>query len=155
MTRSRASARDAGTRTETLVAGYLATHVDDRIERRTRNGTKDRGDIGGLRHMGQRIVIEVKDTARWTPSTWLAEAELERCNDDAGVGIVVCKRIGKGAAADQLVMLTLADLVSLLTGTRPGQEPRPHAPIKIGMYAGDTCAECGENWPCADSEAVS
>lgn len=122
VTRNRASAKSAGTRTESLVTAYLAEHVNDAIERRARSGAKDRGDVGGLRHMGQRITVEVKDTARWTPSSWLAEAEIERRNDDAGVGIVVAKRIGKGNAADQLVMLTLADFVSLITGARPGDD---------------------------------
>lgn len=107
---------------ERLVADYLRDNVDDRIDRRVRTGAKDRGDIAGLRHMGQRIVVEVKDTARWTPAAWLAEVEIERRNDDASVGIVVCKRIGKGAAGDQLCMLTLNDLVSLLTGTRPADD---------------------------------
>ena len=38
MTRSRASARAAGTRFERAVADYLATHVDDRIDRRVGTG---------------------------------------------------------------------------------------------------------------------
>lgn len=119
MVRNHRSAKSAGTRLETSVAGYLNLLVDDRIERRARNGGKDRGDISGLRHMGQRLVVEVKDTARWTPGAWLNEAELERGNDDAGVALVVCKRVGKGQPGDQLVMLTLKDFVSLLTGERP------------------------------------
>lgn len=119
MTRNHRSAKAAGTRLETAVATYLATHVDDRIERRSRNGQKDRGDISGLRHMGERLVVECKDTTRWTPATWLAEAELERGNDDALAGLVVAKRRGKADPADQLVLLTLRDLVALLTGVRP------------------------------------
>lgn len=119
MTRNHASAKAAGTRLETAVAGYLRAHVDDGIERRARNGGKDRGDLSGLRHMGQRIVVEVKNTARWTPGAWLSEAEIERGNDDAGVGLVVCKRVGRSSPGEQLVMLTLRDLVSLITGTRP------------------------------------
>lgn len=121
MARNHRSAKAAGTRLETAVAGYLRTHVDDGIERRARNGGKDRGDLAGLRHMGQRIVVEVKNTARWTPGAWLTEAETERCNDDAGVALVVCKRVGRGQPGEQLVMLTLADLVSLLTGERPDE----------------------------------
>ena len=118
MSRSRTSAKQAGTKFETLVAGYLNAHVDDRIERRAKAGGKDRGDIGGLRHMGQRVVIECKDTARINLAGWAAEAEIERGNDDAVAGIVVHKRHGKGQAGDQWVTLTLADLVALLTGSR-------------------------------------
>lgn len=122
MTRNRRSAKAAGTRFESLIVAYLQHHVDDRIERRAKSGAKDRGDISGLRHMGQRVVPELKDTARWTPSTWLGQAEVERLNDDAGVGLVICKRVGKSDAADQLVMLTVRDFVSLLTGSRPPED---------------------------------
>lgn len=119
MTRTRASARTAGTRFESLVVAYLAEHVDDGIERRAKSGAKDRGDISGLRHMGQRIVAECKNTARLDLAGWAAEADEERRNDDAGVGVVIHKRHGRGAAADQWVTMTLADLVSLLNGGRP------------------------------------
>jgi hypothetical protein len=119
MSRSRASARKAGSTFETLIADYLAEHVDDRIERRTRNGAKDRGDISGLRHMGERVVIECKDTARLDLAGWLAEAETERGNDDAVAALVVHKRHGKADPAEQLVTMRLLDLVALLTGTRP------------------------------------
>lgn len=118
MSRTRASAKAAGTRMETLVADYLAKHIDDRIERRTKNGSKDRGDIGGLRHMGQRVVIEVKDTSRINLAGWAAEAETERGNDDAGVAIVAHKRHGKGRPEDQWITMTLGDFVTLLTGSR-------------------------------------
>lgn len=119
MSRSRASARKAGSAFETLVAGYLATHVDDRVERRARTGSKDRGDISGLRHMGERIVVEVKNCHRLDLAGWLAEAEVERGNDDAVAALVIHKRHGKANPAEQLVTLRLVDFVALLTGTRP------------------------------------
>lgn len=119
MTRTRASARKAGSAFESLVVGYLAEHVDDRIERRARNGSKDRGDVSGLRHMGGRVVVECKNTARLDLAGWLAEAEVERGNDDAVAALVVHKRHGKASAAEQLVTLRLVDLVALLTGERP------------------------------------
>jgi hypothetical protein len=53
---------------------------------------------------------------------WLTEAELERLNDDATVGMVIAKRRGKGQPGDQLVLMTLADLAALLTGQRPPEE---------------------------------
>jgi hypothetical protein len=121
MTRNRASAKQAGSRFETLVATYLAAALDDdRIERRARTGAKDRGDIGGVRHMGARIVVEAKDCARIQLSAWAAEAETERGNDDAVAGLIVHKRHGRGDPADQWVSCTLADLVALLTGHREG-----------------------------------
>ena len=124
MTRNRKSAKDAGTRFETLIAGYLVKHVANHIERRTRNGTKDRGDISGLRHMNRRIVVEVKDRGGQAfIGPWLAETEIERLNDDAGVGIVVAKRARKANPGEQLVLMTVNDLVALLTGHRPDDVP--------------------------------
>lgn len=120
MARSRASAKQAGTRMETLVTTYLQTHVDDVIERRRLSGAKDRGDLSGVRHMGQRIAVEVKDYGgRIQAGPWLNEAETARGNDCAGVGLVVAKRRGTTAPGEQIVLMTLADLVSLMTGSRP------------------------------------
>lgn len=120
MTRSRTSAKAAGTRTEAAVAAYLAKHLDDRIERRRQTGARDRGDLSGFRYAGQRVVVEVKDYGgRYLVGPWLNEAEVERANDDAGVGLVVAKRRGTTDPGDQVVLLTLRDLVSLLTGERP------------------------------------
>ena len=119
MSRTRKSARAAGTRFETLIAAYLALHLDDRIERRTQSGAKDRGDISGLKVRGQRVVVECKNTTRMNLGGWITETEIERGNDDAGVGVVVHKRHGKGQPSDQYVTMTLADLVSLINGERP------------------------------------
>ena len=121
MTRNHASSKKAGTAFETLVVGYLRNVLhDERIERRAKSGAKDRGDVSGLIHMGGRIVVECKNTARIELGTWANEAEVERGNDDAVAGIVVHKRHGKGQARDQWVTMTLADLVSILTGAREG-----------------------------------
>ena len=120
MTRNRSSAKQAGTKFETLVTRYLRTTLDDdRIERRRQGGNQDRGDISGLRHMGQRIVLECKDYGgQLKPGPWVEEAEVERLNDSAGIGIVVAKRRGTTAPGEQFVLMTLADLVALLTGSR-------------------------------------
>jgi hypothetical protein len=120
MTRTRASAKAAGTRHETSVATYLATHYDDVIERRRQTGAKDRGDLSGFRFAGRRIVAELKDYGgRILPGPWLNETDVERCNDDAHVGLVIAKRRGTTDPGDQIVLMTLRDLVALLTGTRP------------------------------------
>lgn len=119
MSRTRASAKAAGTRFESQVVGYLAEHVDDRIERRAKTGAKDRGDIAGVRHRGQRVVIECKNTTRATLGPWVNEAEVERGNDDALIGVVAHKRHGVGAPGEQFVTMTLRDFVALLTGERP------------------------------------
>ena len=123
MPRSRASARAAGTRFERSVADYLAAHIDDRIDRRAKTGSKDRGDIGGVRTPhGGRVVVECKDVARTALADWVGEADIERGNDSAIVGLVVSKRRGTRNPGSQYVHMQLRDLVALLTGSRPDDE---------------------------------
>lgn len=120
MTRNHRSAKAAGSRFERLVADYLAEHVDDRIDRRVKTGAKDRGDIAGLRHMGGRVVVECKDYGgRTLLGPWLREVDIERGNDDAIAGVVAIKRRANADPGDQVVAMTLRDLVALLTGERP------------------------------------
>lgn len=45
---------------------------------------------------------------------WLNEAERERGNDDARIGVVVHKHHRTAAPGEQFVTMTLADLVALL-----------------------------------------
>ena len=121
MTRNRASAKSAGTRTERAVADYLAaTLEDDRIDRRVKTGAKDRGDISGVRVHGQRLVIEVKDRARVDLPGWTNEAHTEAGNDDALVGVVIAKRIGTTDPGKWWVHMTVDDLAALITGERHG-----------------------------------
>lgn len=125
MARSRRSARDAGTRFESLVAAYLAAALGDgRIERRARCGSRDRGDVGGLTLRGRRVVVECKDLGgRLEAPAWLREAEAERGNDDAAFGVVVAKRRGVaadrrrlGAMGGQLVLMDLRTLAAIVAG---------------------------------------
>lgn len=104
---------------ERQTADTLAQHIDDRIDRRVKTGAKDKGDIGGLRVHGQRVVIECKDVATMSIGTWVKEAEVERVNDEALAGFVVHKRRGVGEPLDQYVTGTLRDLVAIITGKRP------------------------------------
>lgn len=119
MTRSRASARAAGSRHERLVADYLAEHVSEFVDRRVKTGATDKGDIANVRAHGERVVIECKDVAKLDLAGWVTEAETERVNDGALAGLVVHKRKGKAQPGDQYVTLTLTDLVAILTGKRP------------------------------------
>lgn len=121
MTRSRASAKAAGSRTERVVADYLAAALDDdRIDRRVKTGAKDRGDIGGLRIHGQRLVAEVKDVAKTDLPGWTNEAHTEAGNDDALVGVVIAKRRGTTDPGKYWVHCTVDDLLALITGQRHG-----------------------------------
>ena len=124
MTRSRTSAKQAGTRFESVIAEFLAFRLaDDRIERRAKTGAKDRGDISGVRTIRSgRVVIECKDTARDNLPAWIREAEAERGNDDAVVGVVAHKKRGSGNPADQYISMTLETFARLLEG---GPDDRP------------------------------
>lgn len=127
MARNRASAKAAGTRTERALADYLAAALeDDRIDRRPKTGAKDRGDIGGMRVHGQRLVIEVKDCARQALPDWTAQAHLEAGNDDALTGVVVAKRRGTADPGRWWVHMTVDDLLALLTGQRHGHRKDYH-----------------------------
>lgn len=119
--RSMASARAAGSSFESLVAGGLAALLDDdRIERRTKNGSKDRGDITGVKTIrGGRVVIEAKDVTKMALPAWLREAEVERGNDDAAIAVVAHKRYRSAVAGEQYVTMTLATFAALLEGGAP------------------------------------
>lgn len=121
MPRSRSSAKAAGSSFEKLTADGLAELLgDDRIERRTKSGSKDRGDITGVKTIrGGRVVIECKDVKVQALPAWLREAEVERGNDDAAIGVVVHKRRGSANPADQFVTMTLATFARLLLGGEP------------------------------------
>ena len=118
MSRTKASAKAAGSRFEQAVADYLAREVDDRIERRVKHGANDRGDISGVRMMtGERVVLECKDYGGvYHVGEWLNEAEVERGNDDAAVGVVVAKRRGKSDPAQAVVFMTLEGFARLVGG---------------------------------------
>lgn len=118
MSRTRASAKAAGTRFERLIADTFATHLDDRIDRRVKTGAKDKGDIAGVRLHGQRVTIEVKDVSRTNLGGWINEAEVERGNDDGLAGLVIHKRRAHGDGLDQYVTCTVRDLLALITGER-------------------------------------
>lgn len=118
MTRNRASAKKAGTTFERQVADYLAQHVDDRIDRRAKTGSKDRGDIAGVRIWGQHLILECKNTTRLNLAGWMNQAEIERGNDDALAGLIIHKRHGNNQPGDQWVTTTLRELTALLNGYR-------------------------------------
>lgn len=114
MTRSRASAKKAGSSFERLVADYLRDTWDDRIDRRVKTGSLDKGDIANFRTNGHRIVLECKDETKYDFNNAIQEAKIEGLNDGALVGLAVVKRRGKSAPEDQFVVSTLGDFVKFL-----------------------------------------
>lgn len=120
--RNRQSAKKAGATFERQVADYLAQHIDDRIDRRAKTGSKDRGDIAGVRIWGQRLVLECKNTTRLNLAGWMNQAEIERGNDDALAGLIIHKRHGNNQPGDQWVTTTLRELTALFNGYREEEE---------------------------------
>jgi hypothetical protein len=103
---------------ERVVADYLKVALsNDYIDRKVKTGSRDTGDIGGVRTLeGYRVVVEVKDCSTLSIPSWLREAEVEAINDAALCGVVVAKRRGISDPSQQLVCMTLGHLAALLTG---------------------------------------
>ena len=121
MSRSRASAKAAGSRHERVIADYLAEHVSRFVDRMPKYGAKDRGDIGNVETFNQLpVAVEAKDYGgRLEAGTWLKEAETERINLGAIAGLVIAKRRGITAPGRQIVLMEVDDLIAILTGNRP------------------------------------
>lgn len=100
-----------GTAWESAIVAYLREHGAPHAERRTLTGAKDKGDISGI----PGLVIEAKNAARADWATWVDEATKEATNVAPGtLGVVWAKRRGRTSPADGYVMLTGAQLVTLL-----------------------------------------
>ena len=106
MSRSRAK----GTSWESNIVDYLRTAGWPHAERRALNGRRDRGDVAGL--IG--VVIEAKNEASIRLAAYVAEAEAERANGDADVGVAWIKKRGKTSAGDGYVVMTGAQFTALL-----------------------------------------
>lgn len=93
-------------------------------ERRLAGSTKDRGDIAGV--VG--VVVEAKNAARMQLAEWIDEADLERANDGAWLGVVWHKRRGRASAADGYVTMTGAQFTALLALALDVQPSLPDEP---------------------------
>ena len=118
MARSRASAKQAGARFERQQADYWAANFDDRIDRKVRTGSRDTGDLGGIRIGPHRLVAECKDCARTDLAGWAREAATEALNDKAIAGVTIHKRHGVADPGLQWVTCTVDDFIRILKGVR-------------------------------------
>jgi len=98
-----------GTAFERLIADHLAQYWPF-ADRAPLTGNKDRGDISGT----PGIVWELKNAKTLRLSEWLDEAETERDNASAEVGVLVVKRRGYARPGDQYAVVSLADMIFLL-----------------------------------------
>lgn len=99
-----------GSTWEAAIVDFLRGHGAPHAERRLAGSAKDRGDVAGI----PGVVVEAKAAAKFELAAWLAEAETERANDGAAIGLVWAKRRGKASAGDGYVVMTGATLVRLL-----------------------------------------
>jgi hypothetical protein len=85
--------RIKGTGAETAVVTYLSEHGWPYAERRSLNGSQDRGDVTGM----PGLAVEVKyANAGIRMGSWLTETGIERLNARADHGILVIKPVGMG-----------------------------------------------------------
>lgn len=121
MTRTRSSAKQAGARHNRVIADYLQQHVSRFIDKMPLYGAADRGDVLNVETFNHLpVAVECKDYGgRLETGAWLGEAETERINLGAVAGVVIAKRRGTTAPGAQIVLMTVDDLVALLTGARP------------------------------------
>src|SRR5690348_16916994 len=97
MSRNRAK----GTSWESKIIEFLRERGWPHAERRALGGNNDRGDVAGV--VG--VVIEAKSCNRLELAAWLDEAEAERANDRADLGVAWIKRRGKTSAAHGYVVM--------------------------------------------------
>jgi len=104
-----------GTAEETLVTNYLN---DNGIlaMRNPPQGAKDKGDINLV---SIPVVIEVKNHARMELASWLDEANTEKFNAGAEIGVVWHKRARKGSPGQHYVTLDGESFLVLLKKAFP------------------------------------
>jgi ubiquinone biosynthesis protein UbiJ len=110
MTRSRASAKQAGTAWETTIVRALIDHGWTHAERRRLASNSDRGDIAGI----PGVVIEAKNTNRLDLATAVDEATVEAANDGTPYGVAWIKRKGRTTAEDGYVVMRGETFMALL-----------------------------------------
>jgi hypothetical protein len=113
------ASKDRGTRWESAIVSFLRDKGFTYAERRALAGALDKGDITGL----PGVVVEAKHVARTDLSGWLDEAEQERDNARADVGVVWFKRRGYTSPGRAYVLMTGDDFTWLLKSAGYGPPP--------------------------------
>ena len=110
MTRSRATARAAGTRWETEIVRVLVEAGWPNAERRRLAGSEDKGDIAGV--VG--VCIEATNTNRLDLAGAMNEAHREGIRAGAKVSVAWIKRRGKPSAREGYVVMDGFSFIQLL-----------------------------------------
>lgn len=108
-----------GTKFESSVVRYMQGELQDlRIERRALHGSKDMGDIYGIRAHGYEGIAECKAHKSWTPKMldeWMQQTLDEMFNADADFALLVVKVPNKNVS-QSLVFVTLNVLSMICCG---------------------------------------
>ena len=143
--------KQVGTAGETAVVNYLKRHGWPHAERRSLNGAYDRGDVAGC----PGIVWEVKagnaamNASDAQVEAWMQEAEVERVNDNADIGILVMKRKGISGtrAGEWWAVLDGGVFADLVYEPEPGAKPFSRtidAPVRVHLAtAVELLRDCG------------
>ena len=111
-----------GTAWETEICKTLKMCGWPYAERRRLSGSEDRGDIAGI----PGVVIEAKNCRKTELASWVDEANIERDNDHADLGVAWFKRRGKTSALDGFVAMDGRTFLQLIHaagyGGNPGSE---------------------------------
>lgn len=110
MTRSRATAKKAGTSWESAIVDGLIAFGWPYAERRRLSGSADKGDIAGI----PGLVIEAKNTRQMDLAGAVDEALCERDNAGAAHGVAWLKRRGRTSAAGGYVVMDGSTFMALL-----------------------------------------
>lgn len=102
--------KDKGTAWESACAAYLRENGVPWAERRALGGALDKGDLAGV----PEVAFECKAEQSIDLPGYLREAEAERANAGARMGVVWIKRRGKTSARDGYVVITPDTLMELL-----------------------------------------
>jgi hypothetical protein len=102
--------KQKGTSWESAIVDYLRAYGWPHVERRTLNGAMDRGDIAGI----PGVVIEAKSVKTITLGAFIDEADKERKNDKADIGVAWIKRRGRTTADYGYVVMDGAQFAWLL-----------------------------------------
>lgn len=99
-----------GTSWESECAAYLRANGVPWAERRALGGALDKGDLAGV----PEVAFECKAEQSIDLPGYLREAEAERANSGARIGVVWIKRRGKTAAEHGYIVMTPEALMALL-----------------------------------------
>jgi hypothetical protein len=122
-----------GTRWESAIVEFLRGRGFPYAERRALAGTRDLGDVTGI----PGVVIEAKNEKQHNLTGWLKEAEQERRNADADLGVVWFKRRGKTSAGDGFVLMDGDTFAYLLRQSGYGAErPIEHIRGQLDLEGG-------------------